>query len=117
MEVKRRSETLTLTPDDNADVFLTITIGNAQIGGSSVKFNNSPNVGKGDIENLKLGKGSDLVGKTLEVTTNILDSNEQTNGVVVTYFFSACTPPATVFSDKVDNDGDIFSFEVNFNFQ
>ena len=117
MQVKTRSESVDLTPGANSDIFLTITVGNAQIGGSIVQFVDSPIIGKGDIENLNLGKGSELHGKALKVMTNILDVNEQTNGVVVTYFFSSCTPPAIVFFDKVDNDGDIFSFDIEFNFQ
>ena len=103
--------------DGNDDVLLTITIGNAQIGGSVVKLKNTATVlAKGEIQNLKLGKKADLQGKTLTITTNILDANEQTNGIVVTYFFHACQTPVTTFNDKVDNDGDVFSFVVDFNF-
>ncbi len=118
MQIKQRNETVDLiTESTNDEVFLTITIGNAQIGGSIIKFENSTNIGKGEIENLNLGKASDLVGKTLQASTNILDINQQTNGVAVTYFFSSCLPPAISFFDKVDNDGDIFSFSIDFNFK
>lgn len=117
MQIKQRSESVDLIPEGNNEVFLTITIGNAQIGGSIVKFDNSPNIGKGEIQNLDLGKASELVGKVLKVSTNILDVNQQTNGVAVTYFFSSCQPPAISFFDKVDNDGDIFSFNIDFNFK
>lgn len=117
MKVKKRNETVQLKADGTEDVILTITIGNAQIGASLVRFKNSPNLlGKGEIQNLNLGSKAALAGKTVTVTTNILDANEQTNGVVVTYFFHACQPPVTTFHDKVDNDGDIFSFIVDFNF-
>jgi hypothetical protein len=118
MALKKRSETVNLKVQKDEKVLLTITIGNAQIGGNFIKFKNSSDVlAKGEVQNLDLGTGSGLIGKTLKITTNILDANDQTNGVVVTYFFHSCTPPVTVFNDSVDNDGDVFSFLVEFNFQ
>lgn len=117
MKVKKRTESVKLAADGTDDVLLTITIGNAQIGGNIVKNKTTSTVlGKGEIQNLFLGTKKDLQGKTITVTTNILDTNEQTNGVVVTYFFHACQPAVTTFNDKVDNDGDIFSFIIDFNF-
>lgn len=117
MKVKKRTESVSLAADGTGDVLLTITIGNAQIGGSVVKIKNTSTIlGKGEIANLRIGTKADLKGKTITVITNILDANEQTNGVVVTYFFHACQSPVTTFNDKVDNDGDIFSFTVDFNF-
>jgi len=117
MKVKKRTESVDLVADGSDNVIVTITIGNAQIGGSVVKIKNTSTViGKGEIQNLNLGTKAELKGKTITITTNILDTNEQTNGVVVTYFFHACTVPVTTFNDKVDNDGDIFSFIVDFNF-
>ena len=117
MKVKKRTESVNLVADGSDNVILGITIGNAQIGGSVVKIKNTSTViAKGDIQNLNLGSKATLAGKTITIFTNILDANDQTNGVVVTYFFHACQPAATTFSDKVDNDGDIFSFIVDFNF-
>ncbi len=117
MALKKRTETVELTVVKKQHVLLTITIGNAQIGGNVVRFNNAQEaLGKGEIENLDLGLGSDLIGKTLKVTTNILDVNEQTNGIVVTYFFHNGDPAGTMFHDTVKADGDIFSFIVEFNF-
>lgn len=118
MAVKKSSKTVDLKTAADQNVFLTITIGNAQIGGNVVRFNNSSTIiGKGEIKNLGLGLGPGLIGKTLKVTTNILDVNQQTNGIVVTYFFHACTPPVIVFHDTVNNDGDIFSYQIDFNFK
>ena len=118
MALKKRTESVNLEVQKTENVFLTITIGNAQIGGNFIRFKNSQNVlAKGEVQNLNLGLGSDLIGKALKVTTNILDANSQTNGIVVTYFFQSCTPPVTVFHDTVNNDGDVFSFLVDFNFQ
>ena len=117
MATKKSVKTVNLKAAQDENVLLTISIGNAQIGGSVVRFKNSSVIiGKGEIKNLKLGMSGELSGRTLKVTTNILDINEQTNGIVVTYFFNACTPAATVFHDTVDNDGDVFSYQVEFNF-
>lgn len=117
IKTKRRSEEVDLKVQKTETILLTVTIGNAQIGGNVIRFKGSSDViAKGEILNLSLGTGAGLIGKTLRVTTNILDVNPQTNGVVVVYFFSGCTPPVTVFHDKVDNDGDICSFQVDFNF-
>jgi len=115
--IKKRNETVNLSVSGKQNIFLTITIGNAQIGSNVVRFKNAKDpLGKGEIQNLDLGLASDLIGKTLRVTTNILDVNEQTNGIVATYFFHGCTPAATMFHDTVDVDGDIFSFLIEFNF-
>lgn len=118
MNVKRRTESEELTVGGTENVFLTVTIGNAQIGGNVARFKNSSVIlAKGEITNLDLGPGADLCGKTLKVTTNVLDVNEQTNSIVITYFFHACTPPVTFFHDTVTNDGDIFSLSVEFSFK
>lgn len=117
MTIKKRAESVELQVQPGQNIFLTVTIGNAQIGGNVVLYKGTSVIlAKGEINNLSLGMGADLAGKTLTVVTNILDVNEQTNGVVVTYFFHAATPAVTVFHDTVDNEGDIFSFSVDFIF-
>jgi hypothetical protein len=101
----------------NADVLLTITIGNAQIGGSLIQWTGSDAVvAKGAITNLNLGNGSTIKGKVLKIVTNVLDVNGQTNGIVVTNFFHNCTPQIDTFDDKVDNDGDIYQIITNYSF-
>jgi hypothetical protein len=118
MTNKKRSETVDLTSKKDEHVILTITIGNDQIGGNLISDKTSgATIAKGDITKLDLGKGSDLQGKTIEVYTNILDVNPQSKAVVVTYFFENGVPSVTSFADKVDNDGDIFSFITDFNFK
>ena len=119
MAIKKRSESVALTVSNagSTNVILNVTIGNAQIGGNLVKWKHDQQVvKKGKIENLDLGSPAFVKGKTLTVITNILDVNEQTNGVVATYAFHNCTPFTTSFDDKVDNDGDIFSLTVDFIF-
>ncbi len=121
MSIKDRDESvdLTIDPTSTKNVTLTIVIGNAQIGGNYIIFENDPGtiVAKGDVSNLDLGNGAALIGKTLVVTTNILDSNTSTNKVVATYNFQSCTPAISSFNDTVDNPGDIFSLMVSFNFK
>ncbi|MBN9382032.1 MAG: hypothetical protein J0H74_14790 [Chitinophagaceae bacterium] len=118
MQVKTRDDTKNLTVSNlSSNVILTITIGNAQLGANVLQFKGAPDVfAKGTITNLDLGPGLALRGKTLNIITNILDHNPSTNGVVATYFFSGCTPSASLFSDTVDNDGDIFSVSTDFIF-
>ncbi|MCW3466921.1 hypothetical protein [Chitinophaga nivalis] len=118
MAIKKRKETTDLTVIPASEVSLTITIGNAQIGASVVRSDaNEQIIAKGDIRNLKLGKAEDIRGKTLKVTTNILDSNTLTNGMVVTCYFESCKPNVVVFQDEVKSDGDILSFLLDFNFR
>ena len=101
----------------NADVYVTVTIGNAQIGGTRVSWTNDGIIlRKGSITSLNLGPGSGCTGKTLELYTNIVDINEATNGVVVTYYFHNATPATVTLNDQVDADGDFFSFITNANF-
>jgi len=117
MNVKKRTESVNMVADGTDNVILNITVGNAQLGGSLVQFEGNPTIlAKGKVENLNLGTKASLQGKTLLVTTNIMDVNDATNGVVVTYFFHACQPPVVTFNDIVDNPGDIFSFNIQFKF-
>lgn len=117
MAVQKRTEKFNLQAKTDADVILTITVGNAQLGSSVMRFKGSSDIiAKGEIKKCNLGSGSNLKGKILLVTTNILDSNNMTNGIVVTYYFASCDPVATTFDDEVKSDGDIFSFLLEIQF-
>jgi hypothetical protein len=119
MSVKTKNGAYTIqVVDTSKTVILTIEIGNAQIGGSGLNWTGSTDsLGKGEITGLNLGKGSDVKGKSLDLFTNVLDSNSQTNKVVVTYTFENGNPSTVVLNDSVDNDGDIMSFvnKITFN--
>ncbi|CAL1517511.1 hypothetical protein [Chitinophaga sp. MM2321] len=118
MAIKKRKEHVDLTVNAASDVILTISIGNAQIGASVVRFDKAANVlAKGEIRNLNLGNGGDLRGKVLKITTNILDANVLTNGMVVTCYFESCKPNVVMYQDAVNVDGDIISFLLDFNFK
>lgn len=118
MNIKQRTEpAVNVTVDKTSDVYLDITIGNAQIGGSVVRFaGNTSIIAKGTISNLNLGLGQSLVGQTIQVVTNVLDVNSITNGIVITNYFHNANPATFPYNDTVDNDGDIFSLTTQYTF-
>lgn len=118
MKIKRRTEpAVTVTVDKTNNVYLDITIGNAQIGGSVVRIaGNSTIIGKGIITNLNLGPGQSLAGQTIEIVTNVLDTNSVTNGIVITNYFHNANPAVFPYNDTVDNDGDILSLTTQYTF-
>jgi hypothetical protein len=69
---------------DDKDVKMTILIGNAQIGSSIVKLDNTEK-GRGDITGLLIGSGSKIKGKSLKTKSVVTDVNDQTNKTVITY--------------------------------
>jgi hypothetical protein len=67
----------------DAEIYLTITIGNGQIGGSKIKDGDTY-LAKGDLSTqTSLGKASELKDKTLDFRTNVLDVNQSTNKCVI----------------------------------
>jgi hypothetical protein len=99
-------------------ILLTITIGNAQIGGNVVRWKNSQTIlAKGEIKNLNLGLGVDIRGKTLKVTTNVLDVNEATNGIVINHYFYNGSPSLFTYEDRVEKDGDILQLITEYTFK
>lgn len=72
---------------NNAPVYLTVTVGDSQVGGTTVIFNGqSIGPSNGDINNLQIGSaGDNLQFKLLACTTNIKDINTATNHTSVTY--------------------------------
>jgi hypothetical protein len=121
MSIKKRTE----PPQDiqlgsASRVFLTITIGNAQIGGSVVQFKDAVQpLAKGKIIDLDLGPASGLAGRSLLIQTNVLDSNNSINRMVFTHFFhdeQGNQLASFQIKDEVDNDGDILSSLATYNF-
>ncbi|MDR3680901.1 MAG: hypothetical protein P4L41_13130 [Flavipsychrobacter sp.] len=99
------------------NVFLTITIGNRQIGGNQLQFDGNPNIfAKGDISNLNLGSAADLGGKTLTIITNVLDANDSSQGIVVTFSFHGTNAAPIQYTNTVDNNGDILSLTTKYSF-
>ena len=70
---------------ENSPIILTVIIGNANVGGTSVLWNDEV-VREGVINNLSIGEeGESLKHKMLKCTTKIRDINPFTNSTVVTY--------------------------------
>ena len=118
MPVAKRTEdpkTITVNPDET--VAFSVIIGNAQIGSSTVKFKFSPAVlGKGEITSLVIGKGSDIIGKTLRVATRVLDANTATNKVIITHQFENASPADNEFEDEIPEGQDVFTLLVDYKF-
>lgn len=88
---------------------LYVKIGNAQVGGTKVRDDETgEELGKGSSE-IHLGSSPNLKDKVLRVTTNILDVNPATNKVIVTYTFEKTAPEQFVFEDVVEENGDMLS--------
>lgn len=67
----------------DAQLYLTITIGNGQIGASKIKMSGNDLV-KGDLSTLTfLGKASDLKDKPLSFRTNVLDVNQSSDKCIM----------------------------------
>ena len=98
--------------NDDSHVFLTVIIGNAQVGGTAVMLNGN-HVAKGEIEDLDLGNGSDLRGKGARVTTTVSDINENTNTLVVRYIVTGGNQDIDEERTlTVENDGDAGRFTL-----
>jgi len=119
MPIKKKTlPAVTVSAAAGQSVFLTITIGNAQIGASLVKFVDSTTLfAKGTIHTLLLGKAEELDGRTLQVITNVLDANPSTNKVVVLHEFKNASPESLEYDDEVPNEGDILSLTRSFTFK
>jgi len=113
----KKNPPVNVSVSDTENVILTITIGNADIGGSEVKFGDSPDVLiRGKVTDFLVGKGAALRGRTLEITTNVLDVNPGTNKIVVTHDFDNANPSKSRYDDSVDADGDIYTLITSYVF-
>lgn len=73
------------SPED--EIYLTIKIGNGQIGGNNILFEGKQ-IAKGSLENPRhLGSAESFSNSEIEVETNVLDVNTFTNNCVITTTF------------------------------
>jgi len=84
------------------ELFLTVEIGNAQIGGNVLKTSAGKVIVKGVLDKTHIGKYEDLKDKTLKLQTNILDANANTDRCVITTTF--INENGKVLFRKVDSD-------------
>ena len=117
MAIKSKDLGLTNVTVDSDSVYLTITIGNYQIGGSNVQFEDSTTpLAKGDVSHLLLGKKADLIGRTLDIDTTVLDSNASSNNIIITIGLDGTDYSPTQTTDTVDNNGDYYVLTSTFKF-
>ena len=98
------------------DILLTIVIGNGQPGSSRVKLNGKLIAGR-DINGLVIGKGNEIKGSTLKITTVVNDFQINTNRTSVQYLLSGGTESKRYYLEaNVDIDGDSVYYFTNIKF-
>ena len=102
----------------DAPVFLTVVIGDGQIGGSAVKLGDTL-IGKpGAIKNRRIGNGPDLLERELSIKTLVSDINDLTNWTSVTYKLTGGPPQTPVTARfRVANNGDGVLYRTTFRFE
>ena len=104
---------------DNQAVRLTIVIGDAQVGGSSLVLDSTPvKTGpNGQVLDIAIGAGDEIRYKTLECTTTVRDINPSTNKTSVTYMFRGGKVDQDFpYSVEVRTEGGYARYFINFLF-
>lgn len=98
---------------DGQDVFLTITFGDGQLGGSVVT---GANVIMGLVTDWKVGAGTELRGKSIDIHSTVSDVVPQTNRVSASYQLTGGVHPQTIVMESTvaDNGTDRFRVVVKF---
>ncbi len=121
MKIIERTEPLqTITLQGVAKIFLTVTVGNRQIGGAILQFEgDSDPFKKGRIKNLSFDDVNSLNGKCLVIRTNIIDSNPINNRVVFTHKFfeeNGNEIKSFVVKDELTEHNDVLSSSAYYTF-
>jgi hypothetical protein len=99
----------------DADVVLSIEIGDQQLGSSVVRLDGKVVGGPGEVTDLALGCGAQLAGRDLAVKTLVADVNENTNRTSVTYVLSGGVPHEPfIVRQQVPNNGDSATYRTTF---
>jgi hypothetical protein len=104
---------------NNAPIYLTVTIGDNQVGGTSVIFDGqSIGPANGTIDKLQIGSsGDNLQFKLLLCTTNIKDINTETNQTSVTYTLTGGEEPQDFpFTIDTTQNGGLAMYSITFAF-
>jgi hypothetical protein len=111
------SGTRTYAVGGSSEVHLTVTVGDGQVGGSSVLWKGEI-IGEGIIDNLKIGgSGETLKFKTFRCTTRIKDSNPLTNRSSVTYNLrGGQNEREYLFEAEMSSDGAYATYSITFVF-
>jgi hypothetical protein len=98
----------------SSNVFLTVIVGDAQIGQSIVLLNGNK-VASGDIDKVTLGNGPVIKGQTLIIKSVVADVNLQSLNMSVSYQLSGGVTDQSFGSrGVVDNTGDTIIFRATF---
>jgi hypothetical protein len=114
VEQEVRGLTRTLT---RGRVTLTVTIGDGQLGGSSLALEGEPLEPVGDIVDAVIGTASKLRGKRLEVRTLVADINLQSNLTEVTYDFTGVKERSQTLQHRVQEHGNAVIYIVTVVFE
>jgi hypothetical protein len=96
------------------DIRLAVTIGEGQFGTSRAKLDGSELATGSGPFSVKVGKRSEVKGKTLFVRTVVNDVNSLTNRMSVTYRLTGGTEPAKIVAKgTVTQEGDVLIFDAN----
>jgi hypothetical protein len=101
----------------SGSVTLTVIIGNAQIGASRVKLDGKE-IDRGQIEDLIVGNGPQIIGKTLSIKSAICDVSDKTNVLTVRYTLKGGKSDKNFdLEDSVAIEGDSLVFRATIGFQ
>jgi hypothetical protein len=78
-----------------AQVRLTVLVGDRQYGSSMVFLDGEP-IANGDVDELPIGRGEDVIGKELLVYTVVTDVRDRKNDISVTWILTGGERPLTV---------------------
>lgn len=107
------SETREYNIDSRAPIYLTIKIGDAQVGGTAVSLDGN-NIAEGVINNLMIGKtGDDLSNGILNCLTKVKQSNPATMRNSVTYTLTGGVAPKEYpFEGKFSQPGNTAIYQL-----
>jgi hypothetical protein len=98
------------------DVRLTVTVGDKQVGASSV-FLDQTLVAMGSIEDLFLGHGKDLVNRVLKIKTVVTDVSDTHNHTSTTYQLTGgAVPSEDRLQEDADQDGGTVRYRGTYTF-
>lgn len=90
--------------------YLTVIIGNGQVGNTTF-INGNGDYFVPDIQNVIIGKGSDLKGKILKVVSVVMEVNPANTNIIVSYYISDAV--ITDFTTAVPTNTLPFASQIN----
>jgi hypothetical protein len=113
---KRTEEVKQVKVNRNDSIRLTVIIGNGHIGSSTVKFRyTSAEPWQGEITDQFIGKGKDILGKTLRVVTRVLPASPNKK-FIITHALADATPPEFIYHDEIGNNHDLLTLTADYLF-